>query len=236
MQGYFIILMIGILGNLSPNASEIRSFHKKVINRLPSTTTISKYNGWHIAEDSSPHDVNPPERHLGLDNFLSTVDFNFYSVTHTLKLSIHKYPILKGANAAAFLNSRIYGFSSLKALLSQAFREWEGTPYLYGGDSSAGVDCSAFIQKVFREYFDMKLPRTTRLQINKGKSISIHDLRAGDLVFFQTSRTRLHVGILLNRKNFIHASSSEGVTISSLDNNYWMGKYLDGRRILLEGY
>ncbi|MCW9706281.1 NlpC/P60 family protein [Fodinibius salsisoli] len=195
-------------------------------------TAFARYKNSYTADANNPNDVNPPSMDIGLETFLSTVNFNFHSIAYTLKFSIHKHPILKGANSAAFLNSGIYGFSSLKTLLSQAFKEWKGTPYLYGGNSSAGVDCSAFIQKVFREYFDMKLPRTTRQQIDKGKSISKYDLRAGDLVFFRTSHTRLHVGVLLNQKNFIHASSSEGVTISSLDNNYWMGKYLDGRRIL----
>lgn len=93
------------------------------------------------------------------------------------------------------------------------------------------MDCSAFVQRVFADAFDIRLPRTTESQVTHGRRISRGDLQPGDLVFFRPAKTR-HVGIYLNDGEFAHASSSEGVTISNLDLDYWRDAYWMSRRIL----
>lgn len=117
-----------------------------------------------------------------------------------------------------------------RALLEQHER-WSGTPYRLGGTTQRGVDCSALVQNVYLDTFDITLPRTTRGLVTKGHEINRQDLRAGDLVFFRPPGNR-HVGIYVGEGYFLHASSSKGVIISQLDNTYWQRYYWQSRRTL----
>lgn len=117
-------------------------------------------------------------------------------------------------------------------LLLNEFDIWEGTPYRYGGANKQGIDCSALIQKIYLSSFNLKLPRTTARQSRQGYPIKKSKLQVGDLVFFKTSLTENHVGIFIGDGRFLHASSSQGVTISALNNRYWRSKYWQSRRIL----
>lgn len=123
-------------------------------------------------------------------------------------------------------------YSTVEYSLRKAYHDWKGTPYEWGGTTIHGVDCSAFIQIVFNRYFDIELPRTTRQQINVGTEVDRQQLQPGDLIFFRTGRQTLHVGIMLDKPNFIHTSTSEGVTISSLNDYYWRSRYLKAKRVL----
>lgn len=107
------------------------------------------------------------------------------------------------------------------------------TPYKYGGTSSNGIDCSAFTQLIFSKSLSVKLDRTARGQYHEGQEIDdVDDLRFGDLVFFDTSRGEKpgHVGIYIGDHLFVHAARS-GVTVSSLDMDYYAKRYMGGRRI-----
>ncbi len=121
--------------------------------------------------------------------------------------------------------------SKVKSRLLSQYQDWKGTPYRYGGTSRKGVDCSAFVQNTFHSQLGYKLPRTTRTQIKTGSKIAKSNLKVGDIVFFKTSSKSLHNGIYIGKSEFIHASSSKGVTISSLDNQYWQKTYLTSIRI-----
>lgn len=116
--------------------------------------------------------------------------------------------------------------------LMDAYNKWEGTPYRLGGSSQNGVDCSQLMKNIFDEYFDVDLPNTTRTQLNEGKSIRRKAIRTGDLIFFRTGRKTLHVGVAVNKGEFLHASTSNGVMISKLGNSYWRSRYLGARRVL----
>ncbi len=96
-----------------------------------------------------------------------------------------------------------------------------------------GVDCSGFVVRTFRDKFALQLPRETREQAEIGTRIDKRDLLPGDLVFFKTGsgESGLHVGIYDTDNQFIHASTSQGVTRSSLDNVYWNKKFWQARRI-----
>ena len=115
--------------------------------------------------------------------------------------------------------------------LEQFFEKWQGTKYRYGGLSSAGVDCSGFTLITFRELFGQELPRTTKEQAQIGKKVARESLQAGDLVFFKPGLWRRHVGIYLYNNRFIHASTSKGVMLSNLYDDYWQGRYWQARRI-----
>ena len=116
--------------------------------------------------------------------------------------------------------------------LELAYNDWKGTPYLLGGAGYEGIDCSAFMQVVFEDYFSTPIPRTTLEQLKAGKEVSKSESKAGDLIFFKTGRRTYHVGVMINRDEFLHASTSKGVTISALDYPYWQETYLATKRIL----
>lgn len=124
------------------------------------------------------------------------------------------------------------GLTPVQRRLNAAYRDWNGTPYLYGGVNRIGVDCSAFTRIVYREYLQADLPRTTREQLASGRRIGRRYLEPGDLVFFRTARKTLHVGVMLDEHWFLHASTSEGVTVSSLQSPYWASVYIGARRMV----
>ncbi|NNE35201.1 MAG: hypothetical protein HKN13_08200, partial [Rhodothermales bacterium] len=105
-----------------------------------------------------------------------------------------------------------------------------GTRYRYGGTGDRGFDCSGFVFRVFRDAFGVSLPRTTRSQMKSGRAVVNGDLRFADLVFFYTPARTDHVGIYLGGGEFAHASSSSGVMISHLSEDYWRKSYRGARR------
>ncbi|WP_426478521.1 C40 family peptidase [Chryseobacterium sp. CBSDS_008] len=126
---------------------------------------------------------------------------------------------------------------SVSDILKDA-EKYIGTPYRFGGSTSSGFDCSGFTVKVFEEN-DFSLPRRSSDQAEAGKNIDIRDVKPGDLLFFATaggSRVS-HVGIVHDigpdgEVKFIHASTSKGVIISSLNEKYWNKAYLHAQRVL----
>ncbi len=130
------------------------------------------------------------------------------------------------------VSSSVENLTSIEKQLQNAFQEWEGTPYRYGGETSNGIDCSAFTQQVFRDFFAKEIPRNTRSQLQEGKGIRRKSIKTGDLIFFKTGRRSLHVGISMGDGDFIHASVSSGVMISNIAEHYWAVRYLGARRVL----
>lgn len=116
-------------------------------------------------------------------------------------------------------------------VLDQHYREWKSVRYQLGGLNKNGIDCSGFVYVTYRDRFSRTLPRSTELQSKLGNPVSQGQLKIGDLVFFKTGRTLRHVGIYMGSRKFLHASTSKGVTISSLDNQYWSKVYWMSRRI-----
>lgn len=106
------------------------------------------------------------------------------------------------------------------------------TPYRYGGDSMNGIDCSAFVKEVYKNSLEVNLPRTAHEQFGCGTTVP-DSLKFGDLVFFDTQRGCFpgHVGIYLGENFFAHASTSQGVTVSSLKGEYYAKRFVGSRRI-----
>lgn len=107
-----------------------------------------------------------------------------------------------------------------------------GTTYKFGGTSTSGFDCSGFTKYVFNKV-GLTLPRTSKAQYQMGTSISRNDLRAGDLLFFNTFGTGVsHVGIYVGNGKFAQSSSSRGVNITSLSQSYWANRYIGAKRVM----
>ena len=107
------------------------------------------------------------------------------------------------------------------------------TPYLWGGTSTYGIDCSAFVQTVFKKALNIDLPRTSIMQSMTGEEVKREDLRFGDLIFFNTMGSRIsHVGIYLGESVFAHSSSSGGVKTSSLTEDYYNSRFVTARRVI----
>lgn len=106
-----------------------------------------------------------------------------------------------------------------------------GTPYRYGGSTPDALDCSGFVQEVYR-MAGYRLPRTVDLQFQATVEVGREDLLPGDLVFFETYLPGpSHIGIYLGQGRFLHASSSRGVTVSRLSESYFARRFLGGRRL-----
>ncbi len=121
---------------------------------------------------------------------------------------------------------------STKASLNKQFSLYKGTPYKFGGTTKSGFDCSGYVQKVYQDAFQTKLPRTTKEMSKLGKKISKSKLKIGDLVFFRPTSRYRHVGIYMGNDQFMHSSTSKGVILSNLNNVYWRKKYRYARRII----
>jgi cell wall-associated NlpC family hydrolase len=109
-----------------------------------------------------------------------------------------------------------------------------GAPYKWGGTGKGGFDCSGFLNYVFKSQ-KITLPRTASAMYSKGKPVSRSQLRTGDLVFFKTSSRAAvtHAGMYIGNGKFIHSSSSRGVSISSVnDEYYWGSRYVRAKRIV----
>ncbi|MDF9844887.1 cell wall-associated NlpC family hydrolase [Paenibacillus sp. PastF-1] len=107
-----------------------------------------------------------------------------------------------------------------------------GVSYKTGGTSTSGFDCSGFTKYVFKSV-GLTLPRTSKAQYSIGTPVSKSNLRAGDLVFFNTLGNGVsHVGIYVGNGKFAQSSSSKGVNISSLSQAYWANRYVGAKRVM----
>ncbi|MGS2763995.1 C40 family peptidase [Sinomicrobium sp. M5D2P9] len=131
-----------------------------------------------------------------------------------------------GVKPTEITNQKLYAY----------IKEWQGVPYLYGGETKRGVDCSALMRDLYKEVYDVQLPRTaSEIMLNDNhveRFRSLKYLKEGDLVFFRSNNEKImtHVGIYLKNMKFLSATESEGVRITSLEDPYWRNTYrLSGR-------
>ena len=105
-----------------------------------------------------------------------------------------------------------------------------GRPYKPGAKGPDAFDCSGFVHYVYGRY-DIKVPFTTEELVRTGYQVARENVLAGDLAVFNIKRS-YHIGIMMNEREFVHASSSRGVAIGSLNAFYWQRSFLHFRRIL----
>jgi cell wall-associated NlpC family hydrolase len=130
-----------------------------------------------------------------------------------------------------FAHSVLSRTTQLAVSLTRSALRFIGTPYVFGGTSPSGFDCSGYVQHVFA-MLGMHIPRTADAQYDAGQSIH-GDMSQGDLVFFQTYAPGVsHVGIYLGHGQFVHASS-HGVMVSKLSDSYWRVRYIGAKRLVV---
>jgi cell wall-associated NlpC family hydrolase len=132
-----------------------------------------------------------------------------------------KYAVLLNTPAEEVKNTKMFDFID----------DWYGTPYHLGGTTKKGVDCSAFSQFLFASVYGLSIPRTAREQYNSTSRISRTQLTEGDLIFFNTRGGISHVGVYLQNNKFVHASTSGGVMISDIFDEYWAKKFVGVGRL-----
>ena len=116
--------------------------------------------------------------------------------------------------------------------LEKYAKEWLGAKYVYGAASKKKTDCSGYVMQVYKGFYNIALDHNAQRIYDDGRGYSIRrtKLQEGDLVFFGNFWKISHVGIYLKGNRFIHASTSKGVVITSMDDNYWSSKYKGARR------
>lgn len=117
--------------------------------------------------------------------------------------------------------------------LQQQIQSYLGVPYLWGGVTRSGMDCSGFVHTVYRKATKLILPRKARSMFREGRYVVQEELRFGDLVFFEKIENYgvSHVGIYVGKNQFAHASTKKGVIISNLGEKYYRERYVGARRI-----
>ncbi|WP_298237813.1 C40 family peptidase [uncultured Algibacter sp.] len=129
--------------------------------------------------------------------------------------------------------------TSLEEQIIDYAKTFEGVRYRWGGTDKSGMDCSGLVFETFKSH-NIYLPRISRDMAKKGTKIKLKETKKGDLLFFKTGKNRRniinHVGLVIAIKNnaiyFIHSTTSKGVIISSLNEDYWKSSFTEARRIL----
>lgn len=116
--------------------------------------------------------------------------------------------------------------------LRQAASQWAHTPHRLGGLDRRGVDCSGLVKVLYKDIFNVPLPRTSSQQAKQGMAVKQKQLTAGDLVFFKPPDKGSHVGIYLSKGQFLHVTTRRGVIVSDLKEHYWRNSYWTARRVL----
>jgi lipoprotein Spr len=172
--------------------------------------------------------VKKNQRNNKYSTHVISYDKNENATNHSVKPVVKYHPLQTefsqklSVPADSIYNLKLYAF----------IKEWLGTPYLWGGTGSDGIDCSAFVKRLYHSVYDVYVPRTSIEQFY-ANWVDLYSntkyLREGDLVFFKTMRNYdavTHVGFYLHNGYFVNASSSKGVSIGSLRDDYWADKYV----------
>ncbi len=213
-------MSIGALGTSCGTLKKVSSAPERKEKQI-STTTASPAFIENIT--FKPGADEPPAPPVKVDKIATHKEphtINTSEAIEVLPTTRFKYAILLDAPVEE-VDDRLIGFLD----------DWYGTRYRLGGIDKSGIDCSALVQSFFASMYGLTISRTCREQYGDTRRIKKAQLQEGDLVFFKTrGRSISHVGIYLRNNKFIHASTSSGVMISDLSDEYFTKRYAGAGR------
>lgn len=217
---FFVSVALGIFSGTTISATAQSSVKSKRYNhRTASKKSVKFIEGIEIRPESTP--AAQTFITVKTDDQVPVTANNEPSTIEECSGLQFKYAQLLNMDVEALTNTELYAF----------IEKWWATPYLYGGATKDGIDCSAYTGTLLHDVYGTILSRTARSQYQECEKVKKQNLREGDLVFFNTRRGVSHVGVYLANGFFTHASTSSGVMISSLDEDYYNKKYIGGGRI-----
>ena len=199
-----------------------------------------------LAGLSSVHAQNRPARELvdnpsymegANDMLIAATDFGNISRYEREVIDESAMPISRKAELLIKPDMAALGAEDRIVTLIDSAYSYIGTPYKWAGTSRSGMDCSGFVSTAFSA-INVPLSRSSTEMSTQGRDIPLSQAEVGDLLFFKTTRKRnriSHVGIVVgtgDEVKFIHASTSQGITVSSLSENYWQKAYAKTSRVL----
>lgn len=206
-------------------------------------TNVALASNYYEEGDQGPEIVLIQKRLLALGYDVGNADGDFGAVTESAVKAYQKNQgltpdgLVGPATYRALLGREIPAVSrdssaAAARRIIQFSMKYLGVPYVYGGTTANGFDCSGFTRHVYR-IVGLELPRTADNQFGVGRAISLHRLRPGDMVFFTTYVPGAsHSGIYIGDGRFISATSSRGIAIDRLNSSYWGPRYVGARRVL----
>lgn len=222
MKNLFVFLIFsGTLPAISQTATAQRSLN--AIRTMEESKPLKFIEGIEIRNEgltiTTPHEPAPVKPHSR--GYLS----NTGTASH---ISLEKSTSLQ-FKYAQLLNKEVESINNLA--LFNFIEEWWETRYRYGGSSRSGIDCSAFTGLLQHTVYGNHLPRTAREQYQACDKISPDELKEGDLLFFNTRGGISHVGVYLSDGYFVHSSTSQGVTINHLEEDYYRARFKVAGRV-----
>ncbi len=206
-------------------------------------TNIALASNYYEEGDQGPEIVLIQKRLLALGYAVGSADGDFGTATEAAVKAYQQsqgltpdglvgpatYRALLGRDMPAV--SRDSSVAAARRLI-QFSMKYLGVPYVFGGTSTDGFDCSGFTRHVYR-IVGLELPRTADNQFAVGRGVSQQRLLPGDMVFFTTyAPGASHSGIYIGDGRFISATSSRGIAVDSLNSSYWGPRYVGARRVI----
>ena len=202
----FFLFILAILSSCSPKTYDSEYYRSKVSEAEEKQRLLEEKRKAKLAREKQiSHDTGNPK--------------DPYEISDKDK---QKIAALVGTHKDSLSNKKLY----------YHINQWLGTPYLWGGMTKNGIDCSAFVQVLYREVYGMELPRTSVEMFHYDKTNQFQKkeyLQEGDLIFFRLrhkERVISHVGLYLGNGKFVGSNSPRGVEIVNLNTNYWNDKYV----------
>ncbi len=212
---------------------------KKLIHSTLSAALIALIFSCNSASKSFDRQISfdPSSRNIPKKTTKQTTVTPTKTVATSTKRTVAKEETVPEEPSSLSTEKKVISSHPINNIINVA-KSYKGTPYRFGGTTAQGLDCSGLMNLAF-EAEGINLPRVSRDIAAEGFRISLHEAKAGDLVFFKTNPRRNvinHVGLVvevfLDKIYFIHSSSSRGVIISSLEETYWKNNFTEIRRVI----
>jgi lipoprotein Spr len=216
-----------ILGSFTGvNAQKKVNLHRNN-SQVNQNISIKFIDGFNLKADSTSNTTAKFKKNSesnSISNYFPSSKGNYLNNVENCTSIQFKYAMILNREVESINNFELFNF----------INQWWGTRYRFGGSDQNGIDCSGFTEKLLTNVYGSTLPRTSKEQFLSCKKVANKELVEGDLVFFNTRSTRRrrkgisHVGFYLGNNYFVHSSVSEGVTINSLNEEYYKKKFVSG--------